>query len=388
MTIRELREKSLKIANEARALLDTFSTENSAEKSVEFDKMMAESDELATRATKLENIEARNREFAEVATPVRDSDVRSTDNRGETADANFTRYLRGELSGRELRALGVNDNAKGGFTVPKTFSDKVISSLQSRGPMLDPSVVNYLATDGGNPIFFPIFNDTAKAVIVGENTQIGQDDLSFGQAQLGAYKYTSKIVLVSRELLEDSAVDVAQLVSNAVAERIARGVNEHLTIGTGTNQPQGIVTAATVGKTTAATAGIAADELIDLQHSIDPAYRGTARFMVNDTVVSAVRKLKDSTGAYIWQAGMSQGVPETILGRPFIVNPDMPAIATGAKSVLFGDFSTYTVRQARGIEVRRLDERYADSDQVAFVALARLDGLLLDMGAVRALKQA
>lgn len=388
MNTYEMREKSLKIANEARALLDTITADNANEKNAEFDRMMAESDELRTRASKAEASEARAREFSEIATPVRDSDIRSTDTVEDKADANFVRYLRGDISGRELRAMGVSDNAKGGFTVPKTFSDKVISSLQSRGPMLDPTVVNYMVTAGGNSIMFPKFDDTAKAVIVGENTQIDQDDLSFGQAQLGAYKYTSKIVLVSRELLEDSGVDVVKIVSDAVAARIARGVNAHLTTGTGTNQPQGIVTAATVGKTTASATGIAADELIDLQHSIDPAYRANARWMLPDTTISASRKLKDSTGAYIWQAGMSASVPETILGRPFIINPDMPAIATGAKSVLFGDFSAYTVRQARGIEVRRLDERYADSDQVAFVALARFDGLLLDMGAVRALKQA
>jgi HK97 family phage major capsid protein len=391
MNIREMREESLKLANEGRALLDSITADNAGEKNIEFDKIMAASDELAQRAQRVEQTEARTREMSQIVTNVADtvSDVRSanvSDEEKRTAD--FTRYLRGEITGRELRAMGVSVDAKGGFTVPKTFSNQVISSLQTRGPMMDPTVVNYLVTDGGAPIMFPKFDDTAKAVIVGENTLIDKDDLAFGQAQLGAYKYTSKIIPVSRELLEDSGVDIAKIISDAIAARISRGVNEHLTTGTGTAQPQGIVTAATVGKTTAVAGAITADELIDLIHSVDAAYRSTARFMLADGVVAGIRKLKDSTGSYIWQPGMSLTNPETIFGRAFVVNPDMPATATGVKTVLYGDFKAYTVRQARALEVRRLDERFADSDQVGFVALGRWDGLLTDTGAVRALKQA
>lgn len=390
MNIREMREKSLNLATEARGLLDTINADNAAEKNIEFDKIMAESDDLAARANRAEASEARTREFNQIATPLADtvSDVRSTDTTEEQRAASFDRYLRGDITGAQLRAMGVSVDAKGGFLVPKTFSNKIITSLQDRAVMLDPTLVNYLATDGGAPIFFPKFDDDAKAVIVGENTTIDKDDLTFGQAELGAYKYTSKIIPVSRELLEDAAIDVADLISKAVAARIARGVNEHLTTGSGNGQPEGIVTAAIVGKVSAVANAITADELIDLMHSVKAGYRNTSKFMFGDATVSGIRKLKDGNGGYIWQPGMSLTNPETVFGRAFVINPDMPAMATGAKSVLFGDFSAYTVRQARGIEVRRLDERYADSDQVGFLALGRWAGLLTDTGAIRALKQA
>jgi HK97 family phage major capsid protein len=391
MNIREMREESLKIATRAEALLGTFTADNAAEKNIEFDAMMTASDELVQRANKAEAVEARKREFTQIDTPMADSriDVRSGDTAEEKRTESFNAYLRGEISEREYRAMGTTVAAKGGFTVPTTFASQLISSLQTRGPMLDPTVVNFIQTEGGNPIQYAKFDDTAKATIIGENLEIPKVDLSFGQATLGAFKYTSGIVLVSRELLEDSGIPVDGTVSSAIAARISRGVNEHLTSGAATaTQPTGIVTAAPVGKTTAVAGAITSDELIDLIHSIDPAYRNAARFMLADSVVAGVRKLKDSTGQYIWQAGMSVSNPETLFGRAFVVNPDMPAIATGAKTVLYGDFKAYTVRQARGIEVRRLEERFADFDQVGYVSLARFDGLLTDLGAVRALKQA
>ena len=248
-----------------------------------------------------------------------------------------------------------------------------------------------LVTSTGNDIAFPTFNDEAEAIIIAENTQIPTDDVGFGSKTIGAYKYTSKIVLVSNELLQDAAVNVEDILAKALGDRIARGVNRHLTVGTGVNQPEGIVTAALAAGavTTASATAVAYDELVKLQHSIKDGYRSKAKWMVNDAAIAKFRTMRDGDNTLIWRPGMELGAPATLLGQPYVTNTFMnDAFTTGKCVALYGDFKAYTVRRAKDIYVRRLNERYADFDQTAFVALARFDGGLLDTSAVKALKLA
>ncbi|APX65580.1 hypothetical protein AV944_06675 [Sphingomonas sp. LK11] len=390
MNITELRQKSTKIAHEARDLLNSIKEDgsNEAEVTAQFDTMMKESDGYAERAERAEKAEARSNAFEAIVTDVADAKVesRKSDDTEEKRAVAFCEYLRGNKSFPELRAMGVTGQE--GVITPTTFTTKLLSHLKSEGPMLDPSLVDLIATSTGNDIAFPTFNDDVEAIIIGENQQIPEDDLGFGSVTIGAYKYTSKIVRISNELLQDASVNVEDIVSKALAKRIGRGVNRHLTVGTGTNQPEGIVTAAQ--KITAASAtGVAADELFALQHSIDAAYRGSSTWMLNDKALLKFRTMKDANGQFIWAPGLSGNAPSTILGRPYVVNPFMAdAFTTGQVVALYGDMKAYTVRRALDIYVRRLPERYADYDQTAFVALARFDGGLLDVNAVKALKLA
>lgn len=352
--------------------------------------MMKESDGLAERAARLDAVEARDRSFGEIVTDIADTGktVRHANDSDEKREAAFNSYIRGEKSLSEIRAMGVATDPKGGALVPTGFINKLITRLRTEGPMLDPTLVNYLSTASGNPIEMPTFDDDARAVIIGENTLIPEDDLAFNSKTLGAYKYTSKLVRVSNELLQDAAIPVDDTISGALARRIGRGLNEDLTVGTGVNMPEGIVTAASAMTAALATA-FSVEELFALQHAIDPAYRRSGTWMFNDAVLLKARTMKDTTGSFIWQPGMSLDAPQTILGRPFVINPYMASTFTTGKTVaLFGDLKAYTVRQVRDIYVRRLEERYADWDQVGFVALARFDGKLLDTSAVKALKLA
>lgn len=387
MNSRELRAKSFEIANKARELLNTITDENRSDKEVEFQRMLSESDSLKTRADDVARLEAREAEAEQIVTelPEQRSDNRNTDTREQA----FNDYLRGKRSLAEVRAMGVATDAKGGAFVPTTFQNTLITKLRTEGPMLNPNVVTILNTDSGNPIEMPTFDDDARAVIIGENTLIPEDDLATGSVTIGAYKYTSKMVRVSRELLEDSAVDVTALVTDALSKRIGRGLNEDLTNGTGVNMPKGIAVGAGVGVTAAIATGVADTELVALQHSIDAAYRADAKFMLNDAAALKFRSMKDANGQFVWSPGLTVGAPDTLLGQSYIINPYLNgAFTTGKIVALHGDFKRYTVRMVNGILVRRLDERYADYDQVAFVALVRADGALLDNSAVKALKLA
>lgn len=384
MNIHELRTKSVEIANQARALLDTMTAENRSEKTAEFERMMADSDGYAQRAEQIERAEQRSKAFNDIVTKVESSTVttRSTVSDEEKRAQAFDNYMRGSISLGEARALGVAVDEKGGLLAPTQFVATLLTSLKDYGPMLDPTFINYLTTSTGNEIEMPTFDDEEEAVIIGENMEIPEGDVSFGSKKLGAFKYTSRLFRVSNELLQDSAIAIEPILNPTLARRIGRGVNRHLTVGTGTNQPQGVVTSTQKVVTTAASTGIAAAELIKLQHAISAEHRADAKWMFNDATLLAARTMTDDKGAFIWAPGLTVDAPATILGRSYRTNPHMDdTFATGKVAAIYGNFKRYTVRQSSGVALRRLNERFADYDQVGFVALARFDGANLDQSA-------
>jgi HK97 family phage major capsid protein len=158
--------------------------------------------------------------------------------------------------------------------------------------------------------------------------------------------------------------------------------NNHFTVGTGSSNPNGVVVAATVGKTgtTGQTVSIVYADLVDLEHSVDPNYRQGAKWMMNDSSLKVLKKLVDTQGRPLWMPGLVTGAPDTILGYGFVINNDMATMATSGKSVLFGDFSKYIIRDVADVSLLRLDERFAEFHQVAFLAFSRHDGDLLDAG--------
>jgi HK97 family phage major capsid protein len=188
------------------------------------------------------------------------------------------------------------------------------------------------------------------------------------------------MVLVPFELLEDNSYNLSSRLAQLLGTRLGRKSNAYWTTGTGSGQPNGIVTAASVGKTAAATGAVTWDEIMDLEHSVDPFYRAGAKFMFNDSVLNAVRLLKDGDSRYLFNPNVSTGRPDTVFGYPLVINQDMADMATTTKSILFGDLSKYTIRRVNGVRFKRFDELYAANDQVAFEAIIRIDGDLLDSG--------
>lgn len=283
----------------------------------------------------------------------------------------------------EERALGVATATKGQEMVPEGFVPRLEKAMLAFGGMLQVSDV--LRTDTGADLPWPRSDDTGnKGVLLAENTVVTEQDVAFAATTLGAFKYTSKLVKVAIELIQDSAISISELLGDMLGERLGRIFNEHFTTGTGSGQPNGIEVAAPIGITTAAVATFDADDLINMMHSVDPAYRVGARWLAHDSIMAVVRLFKEggaATNQYLWQPGLQLGQPDRLLGFPITINQDMDsAIATGADAMIFGDLRKYKVRLVREIRLRRLVERFADADQEGFVAFARGDGDLLDAG--------
>jgi HK97 family phage major capsid protein len=234
-------------------------------------------------------------------------------------------------------------------------------------------------------------NDTSNTGrIIGVNTQVTNTALTFGQVAFTSYIFSSDIVLIPLALLQDAIFDVNSLASGALGERLGRLLNNKLTVGSGSGEPTGIVTAAVAaGNTvTAATGGatsVTYNNLVDLEHAVDPNYRQGSKYMFHDTTLKVLKKLVDSSNRPLWQpaltASFGQGAQPSILDHPYVINNDMAVMAANANSILFGDLTKYKYRKvAGGTSIMRLTERYADYLQVGIMAFLRADGNLIDAG--------
>lgn len=292
-------------------------------------------------------------------------------------------------------AAGVGTGSAGGFTVPPAFRDKIVETMKWYGPMLEEAEV--LFTDSGVNLPWPTNDDTGNmGAILAENTQVSEQDVTLGQASLDAFMYTSKLVRVSYQLLQDRK-DFDTWLARKLGQRLGRIINNHATVGTGTSQPDGIVTSATVGVTgsgsLATTGGFSYDNLVDTLESLDPAYGNAAggngeapglKWMMHQTARKALRKIKDTQGHPLWEPSLQAGFPDSLLGYPTRINNDMATVAQNSKSLLFGNIrEAYVLRIVQDVQSLRLTERYADFLQVGFLGFERADGTLQDANAVR-----
>lgn len=293
----------------------------------------------------------------------------------------------------ENRVQTAGTDAAGGFTVPTTLANFIVSTMKDWGPMYDPGITTELVTSSGNAFDIPTNDDTGNTgALLAEGADLTDDnsgDVAFGEKNLNAFVYATPWLKISFELLQDSAFNLEAFIGAKLGERLGRIANQRLTIGTGSSQPNGIVTAASIGKTAAAAAAIAADELIDLQHSVNAAYRRSPRcgWMFADTTLASIRKLKDGQGNYLWQMGdVRVGAPDLILGKQYFVNDDVAAMAANARTVVFGDMGAYIVRKVGSPLIGTVRERFWP--KVGMAGLVRFDGELTDSAAVKVLRQA
>lgn len=290
-----------------------------------------------------------------------------------------------------VQNAGVSTGAAGGFTVPQEFLAVLETALREFGGMRQVSTI--IRTASGADMPMPTNNDTGNSgSIIAENTAQPVLDVTFAQVILRAFMYTSGIVPVSYQLLQDTAFDMGTWLANQLGTRLARIENNHFTLGTGlAAQPQGIANASvglTIGHTMATgnTTGFTYAGLVQLQHSVDPAYRRMPGcvFMMSDAALRQVRLILDGQNRPIfvpgYEVGTPGGAPDTLLGHRVVLNQDMPVPAANARSIAFGDFSRYYIREVQGIQVVRLNERFADALQVAFFGYQRVDGRIVDAG--------
>lgn len=294
-----------------------------------------------------------------------------------------------DLSG-ESRALGTATGGAGGYTIPAEFQRRVTETMVAFGGMRQ--VANVISTDTGASLPWPGNNDTANlGAILDENTAMSELDVAFTTNTLGAFMYVSGLVRVSYQLLQDTFFDLEGFLARKLGERIGRIQNRHFTIGVDTTQPQGLVVGGTSGVTAASATAVTFPELMALKQSVNSAYRdnGNAKWMMNDTTYGEISGLLDSTNRPLLQPDLTEGGAGRLLGYPIVINPDMPHTATGLKPIAYGDFRAgYIIRDVRGIQMTRLDERYAEYLQVGFFAYARADGGVDDAAAFRLITMA
>lgn len=422
MTLRELQEKRGELVTAARAALDELTANTDESRATELgqrhDAIMADFDKVEAQIAREERQAA-----AEARAAATEERARAAQRPGVVAEG------RGEDSGREVtyrdafhallrqrgdisaiepeqravltaqmvmadtRAQTAGTTTAGGFLVPTELADMIIKSMKAWGPMYDDGIATVINTSGGNPIKLPTVDDTAVTAVAHTEatalTDTGAKDATIGQKSLDAFAFDTQFVRFSWELTQDSIFNVETLLSDLLAERLGRIANSQLTTGTGSSAPNGVVTASTLGKTAASATAIASDEIIDLLHAVDPAYRTgpKVRFMFNDSVLAAIRKLKDGQGNYLWQMGdVTKGSPGTLLGYRYEINQAMASIATGNKTMLFGDFGKYFVRKVGAPAIGVLRERFWPDLGIA--GLIRFDGELGDTAAMKHLIQA
>ena len=364
---------------EAKHLLDAAATEGrdlTGEEQVIYERI---SEDMENRARVIEQMtkdEERAQRLDAVAANVR------TDEAPAPTDEDDTTALRSLLRGekRSLEFVERRDVLKTntGAPVPTSFYDQVILKARLVGPML--SVSTTLNTSSGENLQIPVLSTYSGATVAAEAGAIGESDPAFGTfVTMSAYKY-SYLTQVSREMVEDSGVDILRFIADNVGQGIGYNVNTKLTVGTGTVEPKGIVAASTLGVTgsTAVSGAFDALNLIDLAYSVDGAARMLpgAAFMMNGKSIGAVRKLRDTAGNFVFSPSLAVGVPDTLLGFPLHENPAMADAATTAKSVIFGHMPSYYVRSVGGIKVDTSSDFAFSTDLITIRVVYRLDGQL------------
>ena len=285
-----------------------------------------------------------------------------------------------------LNALQEGTDSEGGYLVPDEFERTLVEALEEENVFR--TLAHVIRTSSGDRKI-PVVASKGSASWVDEEGAYQESDDAFSQVSIGAYKLGT-MIKVSEELLADSVFDLEAYISKEFARRIGAREEESFFNGDGKGKPLGILAAAggaEVGVTAASATAITADEVIDLFYSLKAPYRKNAVWLLNDATVKQIRKLKDSTGQYLWQPSLVAGTPDTILGRPVKTSAFMPTAAAGAKTIAFGDFKYYWIADRQGRTFKKLSELYAANGQVGFMGTQRVDGKLILPEAIKVLQQ-
>ena len=397
MSIIELRNKRSEALKAAKAFLEAKRQSDgtlSVEDDAVYTKMENDILALGKEISRLEKLEEMDRELSKpVNTPITAKpETNKVDQKTGKASKNyndaFWKQARngGYMNIEVKNALEEGVDLEGGYLVPDEFEHTLIDALTEENIFRKNAHV-FTTSSGSHKI--PIVATKGTASWIDEEGAIPESDDSFGQVSIEAHK-VGTLIKVSEELLNDSAFDLEAYFTTEFARRINDKEEDAFFNGNGTGKPTGIFNAtggAQTGVTTGSSTTITADEIIDLFYSLKAPYRKKAIWVLNDTTVKIIRKLKDGTGNYLWQPSLTAGSPDTILGRPVYTSQFVPEVAAGNKTVAFGDFSYYWIGDRQGITFRRLNEKYADTCQVGFLATKRLDGKLVLPEAIKVLVQ-
>lgn len=396
MNIAELYEKKaalLKKIEEAAKKAKTRGDGKDGLEGLDLETMNTEFDgwyaELETIEKSIGQLERAEKLLAEQAKPIEDSKV-DKGNDKEAYNRAFHDWVKNGNSRLKPESKEIltranqfyTTDAYGGYTIPELMGPEIVAAKAYIGGMLTPGLCRTIQTSGGEAMTVPVVDDTSTVgYLLTEKTDAtsSASDMTFTIATLNAYKYTSGMVKVSRELLNDSAFNFADWLRDMLLERYYRGLNYAFTLGSGSSQPQGVRGAAYKGED-ALSRSITRTNISNLMYSINRAYFFNGTFMFNSTTLKAIRALVQSSTyneSPLWQESMRSGEPGTLEGKPWIVNENMDDIKPIGRPVLFGDFKHFWIREAGPLRLVRLDERYAETDEVAFAVLGRVDSELV-----------
>lgn len=381
------RVEAKKLLDAMRNMHDTADSEKrsfNAEETDKFKRMESDFDALKSEISQLERMIDAERYLGEITTdPVRDFDATSKkrDNKDEEYAREFYAMIRGgEFNPSILRNLEIATDSKGGYTVPTVLLNQVIkvlnetSNLRQLGTVITTSSTTNIPTMASKPSF----------ALIAENGAFPTVDTSFGVKTIKAYK-VGGTMLASDELLNDSSIDIASYIQGLMVSGIGDFEEDKFVNGSGTNDFQGLKTA-TVGITSASPTALTSDEILDMHYSVAAKYRPKASWLVSDAFEKAVMKLKDTTGRYIWQMGLTQGAPNTLNGRPVYNSAYLGELAATAVPAVFGDLSYFTIADRGTMTMKRLNELYAGTGQVGFQVSKRGDSRITLDEAIKTLK--
>ena len=387
-----LREKRANLWNETKAFLDSHRGEDgmvSAEDNATYEKMEADVVALGKEIDRLERQAAIDREMDQpTASPLVSRPVAPSAKKQGRASDEYRNAFWGMIRNRNLTPGVMNDlqigtDTEGGYLVPDEFEHTLVQGLEEENVLR--SLCTVIQTSSGDRKI-PIVTSHGTASWVDEEDPIPTSDETFGQISIGAHKVAT-MIKVSDELLQDSVFNLESYIATEFARRIGAAEEEAFITGNGTGKPTGLLHATNGAGTGVTTTGNTptADEIFDLVHSIKSVYRRKAVFLLNDSTLKAIRKLKDGQGQYLWQPGLKEGQPDMLLNYRIATSPFMPEIAAGNKVILFGDFKSYWIADRQGRSFQRLNELYAATGQVGFRATQRVDGRLVLAEAMKCL---
>jgi HK97 family phage major capsid protein len=403
----ELKQQEEKLITDMRSAVDLIKDNKpTAEQRAEldgYDSGLSNLRSLIKANEEIESAEARQAEKLKKHEEVLTKEVTNEQERAIASKA-FEGFVRGwgleKLNAEERsvynqameRAQAKGTDSAGGYLTPEHWSSDVIERMVSFGGMLENSYI--MQTSDGNTTNLPTSDDTSNvATIIAENAAASDTNITFGEKTIGSFEYTTGFFKVPRMLLRDSVVDIPALIAKNSATRFGRGLNAHFTNGTGSGQPEGLITglvAASGTTTSAGTAAVTVDEIINLIYSLDSAYRKNAKFMMNDTTLGYIRKLKDGQGNYLWQMGdVAKGVPSTFQGYQIAENYSMDTLGVSNVPIVFGDINeAYTIRRVGSIVLKRAEELFLANNQVGFISYGAFDGKLVNPNAIKGIKNA
>lgn len=393
MTINEMRAKRANAWDEAKKFLDAHTNADgtmSAEDAATYDRMESDITNLTNNIQRMERAEEAKRTMdSAVNSPMTsrpgEGAQAKTGRASEAYNSNFWKYVSARsVSSDVMNALQVGTDTEGGYLVPDEFERTLIDALTEENVMR--RMAHVIRTSSGDRKI-PVVASRGNASWVDEEGAIPESDNAFGQKTLSAFKLAT-MIKISEELLQDSAFNMPAYIAREIARRFGVGEEEAFISGDGTGKPTGIfheTKGGELGVTAASATAITADELIDLFHSLRTPYRKKAKWMMNDSTVKMIRKLKDGSNNYLWQPGLQDGQPDRLLGHELVTAAAAPEAAAGARAIAFGDFGYYWIADRKPRTLRRLNELYAVNGQVAFIATQRVDGALMLPEAIKVL---